>query len=342
MVDPKRRRSDRHATCRLHLSKNFKDLGGILVQDKAHVVDRLLAESNNLHEDALVQYDKRMRAFYLIYRYDCPRPPDPDPTWTSKRVGALDGGIRDFHRYYTTTGECGTLVCGSRRRIDARVCRIDNLHSRVVRKAKRRGVRPQDRQCKSGCQRRHDRRNAAARRQHQGPRPASRPRHDKRRRRLQRKLKRERVRQSNWVRDVHYDAINYLLGDKPGDLGLDVVINPKLRTRELAAVDGRVFGAPSTRAMLSWSHHLFDRRLHSVAHRFAGRYVVSDTGEPGTTRTCPNSECGRWHTHLGGNHTFTCPHCGIVAGRDDVGARGNLLAAYGKAVGILADGTSNQ
>ena len=72
---------------------------------------------------------------------------------------------------------------------------------------------------------------------------------------------------------------------------------------------------------------------------------------PSTTRPPPaadgHARGGREGGRSGGlaagrNHTFTCPHCGIVAGRDDVGARGNLLAAYGKAVGILADGTSNQ
>lgn len=339
---PERRRSARHATTRVHFGSGFKTLGGILLQDKTPVINRLLAEGNCLQENALVQYDKRMNGWYFIYRYDCPRPDDPDPTWESKRVGALDGGIRDFQRFYTTDGQGGTLVCGSRRRLDERIGRIDDLHSRCVRKRAGNGVRTRDKQRKSRAQRRHDRLNASARRRRRGSAPNTRPRRGKRCRRLERKLCRDRVRQSNWVRDVHYDAINQLLGDQPHGLGLDVVINPPLRTHALAARDGRVFGASSTRAMLTWSHYKFNERLHSAAHRFPGRFVVSDTGEPGTTRTCPNSACGRWHTHLGGNHTFTCPHCGIVAGRDDVGARGNLLAAYGKAVGILADGTSNQ
>jgi transposase len=339
---PERRRSARHAAARLHFGADFKTLGGILMQDKRRVIDRLLAEAACLQESALVQYDKRMRGWYFLYRHDCPRPTDPDPTWASKRVGALDGGIRDFQRYYTADGQCGTLVCGSRRRLEARVCKIDDLHSRCVRKSQGSGVRTEDKQRKPRIRREYDAYRAHLRRERQGHRPNAPPCHSKRRRRLGHKLCRERVRQSNWVRDVHYDAINQLLGDQPHGLGVDVVINPPLRTHALAARDGRVFGAPSTRAMLTWAHYRFNERLRSAAHRFPGRYVASDTGEPGTTRTCPNAECGRWHTHLGGNHTFTCPHCGIVAGRDDVGARGNMLAAYGKAVGILADGTSNQ
>jgi transposase len=352
---PHRRRSARHATARLHFGSDFKALGGILLQDKARVVDRLLAEGSCLQESALVQYDKRVRAWYFLYRYDCPRPADPDPTWASKRVGALDGGIRDFQRFCTTDGQCGTLVCGSRRLLETRVCALDDLHSRCVRKRAGQGVRAQDKQRKRRAQRAHDRINAAARRRRRAlrqggasptpPAPSAAVashRRGQRCRRLERKLCRDRARQCNWVRAVHYDAIHQLLDDQPHGLGIDVLINPPLRTHALAARDGRVFGEASTRAMLTWSHHKFNERLRSAAHRLAGRHVASDTGEPGTTRTCPNAECGRWHRHLGGNHTFACPHCCIVAGRDDVGARGNLLAAYGKAVGILADGTSNQ
>ena len=73
-------------------------------------------------------------------------------------------------------------------------------------------------------------------------------------------------------------------------------------------------------------YELFTRTLH-----FCTKLHISN-----------NPNCGRWHVNLGGDHVFTCPHCGISLNRDDNGARGNLLAAYGKAVGVLADATSNQ
>ena len=106
--------------------------------------------------------------------------------------------------------------------------------------------------------------------------------------------------------------------------------------------DEDALGADSTRAMLTMSHYKFNQRLQSAASRFPGRHVFDDTGEPGTTRTCANPNCGRWHANLGGDHVFTCPHCAVSLGRDDNGARGNLLAALGKAMGVPADATSNQ
>ena len=113
-----------------------------------------------------------------------------------------------------------------------------------------------------------------------------------------------------------------------------------LRTSEMVPRANRVFGSNGTRALLTMGHYKFNHCIHVAATRHPGTRVVDDTGEPGTTRTCPNPECGRWHALLGGNETFVCPRCGIQAVRDDVGWRGNLLAAFGLAVGVVADGTS--
>jgi len=332
-------RSAKHAECLLHLNKGFKPLGGIRMQDKTPVIERLLAEGSMLKEDCKIQWDKRARSFHFVYTYDMPVPADPDPTWESKRVTALDGGIRGFNTFCNaTTGAYGELVCGFKERIHDRVERIDSLHSRCERKRQGKGVRPEDKRRKSKAQRRNDRIHARERRrrraQHGGPRPK--PAKDKRRTRLNRKLRRERVRHTRWVEAVHYNAINFLLEST------DVVINPVLRTSQMAPRQGRVFGADSTRAMLTMSHYKFNQRLQSAASRFPGRHVFDDTGEPGTTRTCANPNCGRWHANLGGDHIFTCPHCAVSLGRDDNGARGNLLAALGKAMGVPADATSNQ
>jgi transposase len=290
-----------------------------------------------LKEDCKIMWDKRMRGFYFLYTRDEPVPDDPDPEGLHKSIGALDGGIRGFQTTCNaTTGAYGELACGFKTRIHDRVEKIDDLHSRATRKREGKGVRTQDKRRKTRAQRRNDRVNAKERRRRRGNPPQHRPakRHHKVTR-LNRKLRRERARQTQWVQAVHYDAANFLFKHT------DVVINPVLRTSQMAPRAGRVFGKPSTRAMLTMSPYKFNQRLNWKAKRLGTKRVIDDTGEPGTTRTCPNPGCGRWHTHLGRNHIFTCPHCGIVAGRDDVGARGNLLAAYGKAVGILADGTSN-
>ena len=330
---------DRRAECLLHLNKGFAPLGGIRLQDRRRVIERLLAEGNKLKEDAKLHWDKRRRAFYFIYTYEQPKPVDPDPTWTTKSVGAFDGGIRNFQRWgNATTGETGELVCGFRRRIHNRVERIDDLHSRCARRKTRQGARRKVRRTKP--QRRWDAAQAVWRRQQRGPRPTPTPRQRQRRRgatsrRLGRKLRYDRARHKGWVEAVHYDAAAQLFER------MDVVVNPKLATSEMAPRQGRVFGSNGVRAMLTMSHYKFDQRLKTVAERLPGKHVLSDTGEPGTSRTCPNPQCGRWHTHLDGDAEFVCPHCGIRAKRDDVGWRGNLLAAYGLAVGVHADGTSN-
>lgn len=330
-------RSSKHSEALLHLQKGFKPLGGIRIQDKSRIINALVAEGKMLKEDCKIMWDKRIRGFYFLYTREEPIPEDPDPEGLHKSVGALDGGVRGFQTVCNaTTGAYGELVCGFKTRIHNRVEKIDDLHSRATRKREGKGVRTQDKRRKKRAQRRHDRVNARERRRRQGCQPQRRPakRHRKVTR-LNRKLRRERARQTQWVEAVHYDAINFLFKH------VDGVINPVLRTSQMAPREGRVFGKPSTRAMLTMSHYTFNQRLNWKAKRLGTKTVIDDTGEPGTTRTCPNPGCGRWHTHLGGDHVFTCPHCGIVAGRDDVGARGNLLAAYGKAVGILADGTSN-
>lgn len=331
----------------LQLSHGFKGLGGIRLQDKGRVVCKLLSEGTKLQEDALIQWDKRIRAFYLCYRFVAPVPPDPDPTWETKSVSANDGGTRGFqHNCNATSGVYSELACGLKDKIHDRVEKLDDLHSRIVRSRQGQGVRRQDKRKKTRRTRRRDAWNAAQRRAQQGRLPLNqcpmgRECHARGRRMLSRKLRRDRVRQTNWIRAVHYDCIAQQLEHA------DVIINPVLRTSQMAPRAGRVIGSTTVRAMYTMCHYGYNQRMCSKAQTFVdasgrgGRHVIPDTGEPGTTRTCPNPDCGRWFADLGGNEVFHCPHCGVEVKRDDNGARGNLLAAYGKAVGILADGTSN-
>ena len=50
--------SDRRAECMAVFGCNLKDVGGIRLQDKQHVIDRLLAEGNRLKEDAISDTNK--------------------------------------------------------------------------------------------------------------------------------------------------------------------------------------------------------------------------------------------------------------------------------------------
>ena len=52
----------------------------------------------------------------------------------------------------------------------------------------------------------------------------------------------------------------------------------------------RVFGRKVARSMCTMSHGLFSQRMESAASRYRGRHVITDSGEPGTSKTC--SSCG--------------------------------------------------
>lgn len=103
--------------------------------------------------------------------------------------------------------------------------------------------------------------------------------------------------------------------------------------------DSRVFGSKVARSMCTMSHGLFSQRMESEASRYRGRHVITDAGEPGTSKT--RSNCGYFDTSLGGSKVYNCPRCGICMDRDVNGWRGNLFAAYGKAVGVGWDGRGN-
>ena len=152
-------------------------------------------------------------------------------------------------------------------------------------------------------------------------------------RRKRKKLAKERNRLRNWMEAGHYSAANCLLTN------YDVVIAPQLEVQQMVPRAGRVFGSKTARAMYTWSHYRFTQRLHSACARYAGRYVLSDTGEPGTSKSCCN--CGCWHADLGSDSVFHCPRCDLEIDRDVAGARNNFFAAYGLVIGAGYDGVSS-
>jgi transposase len=91
--------------------------------------------------------------------------------------------------------------------------------------------------------------------------------------------------------------------------------------------------------MMTFSPGLFCARLQSKAACYAGRHVFCDTGEPGTSKT--SSCCGWWNAALSvGQKKMVCPQCSVILDRQINGARGNMLAAIGRATGIPWDGRS--
>jgi putative transposase len=168
---------------------------------------------------------------------------------------------------------------------------------------------------------------------HKGdPRRTSKQRHDTQRR-LKRKLARERRRQHNWMTNAHYDAANFLLER------YDVIIQPVLQVSKLVQRKTRAIQSKTVRSMLTWSHYLFRERLKSAATRYAGRHVI-ESREPGTSKTCTN--CGHWKQDLKvSDKVYHCSRCKIRVCRQLAGARNNLFAAYGDALGMGWDGLSN-
>ena len=116
---------------------------------------------------------------------------------------------------------------------------------------------------------------------------------------------------------------------------LPVLRVDKLSRRMDDANGARLFSSKMARAMYTWSHAEFRRRLISVSARYAGRHVY-ETTEPGTSKTC--THCGKWNTSLQlGDKLFQCPACALVVDRQLAGARNNFLAAYGMACGMPWD-----
>jgi transposase len=301
--------SANRAECLALFGCNLKSVGGIRLQDKGHVIQRMLDEGRRLKETARVHYDKRTRSFHFLYTYEIPRLEDPDPEFETKRIVATDPGARRFQTFFSpTTGECGVLLL---RQLDALERRCVNLDERQSWIAKRGN-------CYSSAE--------------QQGRRTRRQRH-RTMRNKKRKLAKERVRLHDWMTRAHYDSANFLLSR------YDVVVAPKLATADMVHRKGRVFGCKVARKMLTWSHYLFTQRLHSAAARYAGRCIITDSGEPGTSKTC--THCGHWDAGLGAKTKYECSRCGICLDRDVNGARNNFLAAYGAAVGIGWDRQNN-
>ena len=300
--------SKNRAECLAFFGNNLKSVGGIRLQDTDKVIQKLLAEGKGPKETCRIRYDKRTEAFHFLYTHEIPRLEDPDPEFEAKRVVATDPGARRFQTYYSpTSGEYGVLLVKQKDELEERCKKLDERASWLAKRA----------QCYSSAEQRGRR--------------TRRQRHNTFRNR-RRKLAKERVRVHEWMTRAHYDSANFLLQK------YDVVISPKLETAKMVPRDGRVFGCKTARAMLTWSHGLFAQRLESASARYAGRCVITDSGEPGTSKTC--THCGHWNANLGGSSIYHCTECGISVDRDVAGARNNFLAAIGAAMGVGWDGNS--
>ncbi|KAK9245499.1 putative transposase DNA-binding domain-containing protein [Lipomyces tetrasporus] len=127
---------------------------------------------------------------------------------------------------------------------------------------------------------------------------------------------RRRIR--NLVDDLHCRTARYLCSS------YNLVILPKFESQQMVASRGRrKIRSKTARAMMTWSHYRFQRRLLNKAREYPWCHVVL-ASEAHTTKTC--GRCGH-ENNVGGSKVLRCSQCGFVCDRDINGAR-NILVRY--------------
>ena len=309
-----------HPECLAHFGQDMECLGGIILRDSPRVIQTLLDCGDRLVKQCKIQWDHRTDSFYFLFHYTIPNLPDPDPAFASKRVVALDPGISPFQHWISpTSGSHGTLFNVSDE-LKARSGRVQTLIDRLK---KHRRLCSLQYPCPAG---RVSRKSNSQMTRYEFRRSAN-FRH-RTTRRLKHRLARERVRVRNWVKLGHYDTAKFLL------TRFDLIIAPVLKASHL--LKGHGLCREAKKKLGTQSHYLFRQRLISASAKYAGAHVM-ETKEPGTSKTCTG--CGHWHADLLlSDKQFNCPRCGLCVDRQMAGARNNLLAAYGRALGVGWDG----
>ena len=294
----------RHPECVAHFGMDLSKMGGIRLRDSPRVISKLLSDGSRLQHECKIMWDHRTNIFHFLYCFTLPVLPDPDPSFSSKRIVSLDPGSKPFQHWFSpTSGAHGTLLDGDA--LKKRLQYIEKLKEHI-RDRKETRPRPQ--------------------RPHSEFKHTSKYRH-RSTRRLKNRLARAQVRLHNWMRSGHYDAANFLLRQH------DIIIAPILNVAKMVSEDGLCRNGK--RKMLAWSHYKFRQRLISASARYEGRHVL-ETREPGTSKTC--TQCGHWNASLAlGDEVFRCPNCALCVDRQLAGARNNFLAAYGCALGVYWD-----
>ena len=136
------------------------------------------------------------------------------------------------------------------------------------------------------------------------------------RRAFRRKIKRIR----DTVNEVHCQLAAFLSSN------YDVIMLPSFDTSNMVGTDTRVFGSKTARAMLTWAHYRFRRRLAHKCRVSGAKLVI--VSEYNTTRTC--SFCGAVNHNVRNAPVFTCisPSCGKSIGRDVNAAKNIFLKNF--------------
>jgi putative transposase len=134
---------------------------------------------------------------------------------------------------------------------------------------------------------------------------------------LRRALLRVHRRIRSLVDDLHRRTARWLCQS------YDVILLPEFESQRLAQRGpGRRINSKTARAMLTWSHYRFRQFLQHKTREFPC-VRVQLLSEAYTSKTC--GRCGVLNQKLGGNKTFRCASCGLVADRDVHAARNILM-----------------
>jgi putative transposase len=139
----------------------------------------------------------------------------------------------------------------------------------------------------------------------------------RRRYRLKRAARRIQKKIRNLVDDLHKKLVKYLCTH------YRVILLPEFNTQQMVKRRRcRRIRSKTARAMMTWSHYRFKKRLMDKAREYPWCRVIVCTEEY-TSKTC--THCGSIHEKLGGSKVFKCPKCNVELDRDANGARNILL-----------------
>lgn len=101
------------------------------------------------------------------------------------------------------------------------------------------------------------------------------------------------------------------------------IIIPEFNSQGMVKKGARILRKKTVRALLTWSHYKFRKRLENKAEVLGCRVVLCN--EAYTSKTC--TRCGYLHSKLGGAKLYRCPRCHLSIDRDVNGARNIALRA---------------
>jgi len=231
-----------------------------------------------------------------VYMIHVPREYNPINTKHSpKGVCAIDPGERTFGTVYGTDGVMRHFGDGFSKKIYKWACIAQRMREGIARTV-----------------------------DDEGKRVFARAKKRRTRKHLKKIAKRMETRTTNKITNFHYAVIKTLTNT------YETIIIPVFATQQMTEKynkDGiwkRKLGKGVVRRLLRLSHYKFRKRIIAKA----GNRVVVGT-EEWTSKMCGN--CFNINYDLGASKVFTCPHCGVVMGRDDNGARNIMLLNWERA-----------